>query len=1046
MLHPAEAFLSVRNRKKKKKQNEAKQHNQNKQTNKISRMSQQKRSRGRGRARGRAKVVANEDEESVGSFRSSREVWTRSGERLLRKPGAGPSSSSSSSSSSSYPLSSAIKWHVTNREKGRGSAEECDKRLQELKLCDSQNPKDQTVCYRESVQKIRQNPGVNKESELASECRPRQKKEHEYVGEVAETEKGDYRSRDDDHFDDSCKKRDNDMLSTKGAPMPEGPPMPQELKKMFPALCRRFSKRQLLEYFPSRIRGEKVVKELGTAGRNIFLVTNHVKLVSSPNWTAHQYRVDFKPVIERKSWREALLKDSKILSKEFIFDGMGLYSLQYLPDEETTCTRIHPGNPKETVLVIVKRVTQTTANSVTAIHLLNVLFRDVMKIIDMQQVGRHYYSFKDKVSVDKHRFDVLPGYATSILPYENDILLQFDVRYKILHKDTLLEQFYDIWYHLKTANKNIVDEALTKRFEDTCARKFFNQIVMTKYNNKTYRISSIAWDEHPTDKFETKDGMISYLEYYEKNYGKNASEIDPHQPLLVINPKARDIRRGMTEDIKLLPQLCVLTGLSEETTRNQSVMQDLSRHTRIGPSARYARYQKFLARLRNDPQVTKRFKAWDLEFADCLLELKARQLPPVKIYMKSTEAPTPLEFTQRESEWTRSMKKKSLLKAQPLENWCIVFPARDSSKTEECVRNLLDVSVSLGARMSRPHMFRIADDRDSSYQRCLENDVRKISGLQLVVVVLSSAAKNRYDAVKKFLCLNFPVPSQCVVAKTLGKGCLRSIATKIALQMQCKLGGEIWACSLPKVGTPYMVVGIDTYHDSSEKGRSACGFVASMNQNATLYFSAVSFQTPNLELANGLQVFMTKALTKFYDKLQVLPSMIMVYRDGVGDGQLDAVKETEIQAILNSFADLGQNYNPSLFFVVVKKRINQRFFEKALDQHGASNVLNLGNPPPGTVVDTVVTRSEWFDFFLVSQSVKQGTVTPTHYNVIYNTTKWNLDRIQQWTYMMTHLYYNWPGTIRVPASCQYAHKLAFLVGQSLHKAPVGDIQESLFYL
>ena len=26
-------------------------------------------------------------------------------------------------------------------------------------------------------------------------------------------------------------------------------------------------------------------------------------------------------------------------------------------------------------------------------------------------------------------------------------------------------------------------------------------------------------------------------------------------------------------------------------------------------------------------------------------------------------------------------------------------------------------------------------------------------------------------------------------------------------------------------------------------------------------------------------------------------------------------------------------------------------------------------------------------------------------------------------YKLTHLYFNWPGTVRVPAPCQYAHKL-----------------------
>ena len=35
--------------------------------------------------------------------------------------------------------------------------------------------------------------------------------------------------------------------------------------------------------------------------------------------------------------------------------------------------------------------------------------------------------------------------------------------------------------------------------------------------------------------------------------------------------------------------------------------------------------------------------------------------------------------------------------------------------------------------------------------------------------------------------------------------------------------------------------------------------------------------------------------------------------------------------------------------------------------------------------------------------------------------------IQALTYKLTHLSYNKPGTVGVPAPCQYAHKLAFLV-------------------
>lgn len=59
-----------------------------------------------------------------------------------------------------------------------------------------------------------------------------------------------------------------------------------------------------------------------------------------------------------------------------------------------------------------------------------------------------------------------------------------------------------------------------------------------------------------------------------------------------------------------------------------------------------------------------------------------------------------------------------------------------------------------------------------------------------------------------------------------------------------------------------------------------------------------------------------------------------------------------------------------------------------------------------------------YDFFLVSQHIRQGTVSPGHYVVVYDDIGWKPDIMQALSYKLTHLYYNWPGTIRVPAPCQ----------------------------
>ena len=38
-----------------------------------------------------------------------------------------------------------------------------------------------------------------------------------------------------------------------------------------------------------------------------------------------------------------------------------------------------------------------------------------------------------------------------------------------------------------------------------------------------------------------------------------------------------------------------------------------------------------------------------------------------------------------------------------------------------------------------------------------------------------------------------------------------SVVQKVALQINCKLGGELWACDIPM--KHLMVVGVDVYHD-----------------------------------------------------------------------------------------------------------------------------------------------------------------------------------------------------------------------------------------
>lgn len=506
-----------------------------------------------------------------------------------------------------------------------------------------------------------------------------------------------------------------------------------------------------------------------------------------------------------------------------------------------------------------------------------------------------------------------------------------------------------------------------------------------------------------------------------------------NQPLVVSRPKKKDIRMGRTEPIFLLPELCTVTGLSDEARADFGVMKDVGAHTRVPPEGRNRTLQGFINQINQNEKVKAEMQGWGLAFSQTLMTLNARVAPQENIYQKNNAQ---LSYRQEDADWSRDMRGKQLITPVNLENWVIVFTRRNSAQAQDLVQTLSRVGPPMGMRINSPTICELQDDRNDSYITALKQYVTPQT--QLALTILPTNRKDRYDAIKKFCCVDHPVPSQCVVQRTLSKKqMLMSVATKIAIQLNCKLGGEVWCLDIPLKNV--MVVGIDTYHDSAKKGRSVGGVICSTNNLLTRYYSRTTFQHTGEELVNGIVTSMRGALEKYHEVNGVLPERIIVFRDGVGDGQLRAVFEHEVPQLNECFKRSGgQDYNPKVAIVVVKKRINTRFFARS----GPS----LNNPCPGTIVDTTVTRPIWYDFFLVSQSVRQGTVTPTHYNVIWDTTGLKPDHMQRLAYKMCHLYYNWPGTIRVPAPCQYAHKLAFLVGQSIHKDPHMALSDRLYFL
>ena len=102
-----------------------------------------------------------------------------------------------------------------------------------------------------------------------------------------------------------------------------------------------------------------------------------------------------------------------------------------------------------------------------------------------------------------------------------------------------------------------------------------------------------------------------------------------------------------------------------------------------------------------------------------------------------------------------------------------------------------------------------------------------------------------------------------------------------------------------------MIIGLDTYHDSANKNQSVGAMVASLNKEATRYYCKTEYHDKKAEIMQNLSVLITGALRKYHEVNQANPQKVIVFRDGVGDGQLDVVFHSEKEQIEQAFRNAG---------------------------------------------------------------------------------------------------------------------------------------------
>ena len=72
--------------------------------------------------------------------------------------------------------------------------------------------------------------------------------------------------------------------------------------------------------------------------------------------------------------------------------------------------------------------------------------------------------------------------------------------------------------------------------------------------------------------------------------------------------------------IYLIPELCHLTGMSEDIRKNFQITKDISEHTKPNPANRVQALRKFVDSIRNCPEASAELNNWGVSLRDVLID------------------------------------------------------------------------------------------------------------------------------------------------------------------------------------------------------------------------------------------------------------------------------------------------------------------------------------------------------------------------------------------------------------------------------------------
>ncbi|CAI5441874.1 unnamed protein product [Caenorhabditis angaria] len=543
---------------------------------------------------------------------------------------------------------------------------------------------------------------------------------------------------------------------------------------------------------------------------------------------------------------------------------------------------------------------------------------------------------------------------------------------------------------------------------------------------RVYKVNSL---QLPADKLmfqgvdeNGKQVICSVADYFSEKYGPLKY---PKLPCLHVGPPNRNIFLPMEHCLIDSPQKYNKKMTEKQTSAiiKAAAVDATQREDRIKALAAQAAFNV-------DPFL----KEFGVAVSSQMVETTARviQPPPIMFGENNRSVVNPVVFP-KDGSW--SMDNQILYLPATCRSYSMIalVDPRDQTTLQTFCQSLTAKATQMGMNFPRwPDLVKYGRSKEDVCVLFTEiaDEYRLTNTVcDCVIVVLQSKNSDIYMTVKEQSDIVHGIMSQCVLMKNVLRPTAATCAN-IVLKLNMKMGGinsRIVADQITNkylVDQPTMVVGIDVTHPTQAEMRMNMPSVAAIVANVDLlpqsYGANVKVQKKCRESVVYLLDAIRERIIAFYRHTKQKPARIIVYRDGVSEGQFSEVLREEIQSIRTACLAISDDFRPPITYIVVQKRHHARMFCK----FPSDMVGRAKNVPPGTTVDTGIVSPEGFDFYLCSHYGVQGTSRPARYHVLLDECKFTADEIQNITYGMCHTYGRCTRSVSIPTPVYYADLVA----------------------